>query len=426
MINAMYQVFVMKSLIKFIAFGVLLFSGQMFSQEKEESASKIPQEAQEAAKSANVFAVEFYQRIAEKNNVCFSPFSISSAFAMVYSGAKGDTQKEIASVLHYPKSAEELDKGWFWLNKFLTFYPSNSSEDIRLRIANSLWIQTNFPVLPAFRDMMTKYFNGVFRFVDFKVKAEVARATINAWVKQNTFGKIVDILTPQALDSSTRMILVSALYMKAKWKNPFDVHETSQQPFFAEDNSTQTALAMSQSAYFPYLNVPEAEILEMPYVMSRKDGPQFSMLVILPHQRDGLPDMEKNLSAEKIEQWLKGLVNTHVLLTIPKFKALESINLNEILIHSGMNLPFSDNADFSGISGVKGLKIGNVSHKVYLSVDETGSEAAAATAIGMNTTAVLQKSPVIFQADHPFLYIIFEKTTGIILFMGRLAEPNKG
>lgn len=411
----------MKQVLNYLTFGCLIFFVPIFGQEKE---FKIPQGVEELTKASNSFALEFYKKIAGTNhNTCFSPFSITSAFAMVYTGSKGDTQKEISSVFHYPKQSEELNNSWFWLNKFFTYYPSNSSEDIRLRLANSLWVQTNFPVLPAFRDAMTKYFSGVFRFVDFKTKADLARMTINSWVKQNTFGKIVDILPSQSVDQNTRMVLVSALYMKARWKNPFDVHATSQKPFVGEDGSTQTALAMSQSASFLYLDTPEAAILEMPYILSRSDGPFYSMLVVLPHQQDGLSELEKNLTDEKIEQWIKNLTPHHVLVTIPKFKTLESIPLNDLLIQSGMNLPFSENADFSGISEVKGLKLGNVSHKVYLSVDETGSEAAAATAIGMSTKSF--QPPVLFEANHPFLYFIYEKNTGMIFFMGRVANPNK-
>lgn len=403
---------------------VCLFSGLVSG---EEASNKASDEALEVANNTTTFALQLYRQMPPNDNICFSPFSISSAFAMVYTGAKGDTQKEMASILHFPKSAEKMDKGWAWLNKFLTFYPSNASDDIRLRVANSLWMQTNFPVLPTFRDMMSKYFTNTFRFVDFKMQTETARATINAWVKQNTFGKIADILTAQSIDSATRMVLVSALYLKAKWKNQFDVHATGQQPFFSAEGSLHTVLSMSQMAYFPYLDTPSAAILEMPYIMSRKEGPEFAMLIVLPHQKEGLVDVEKELTAEQLQQWTKNLENTQAIVTIPKFKTQQSSNLNGLLKTMGMELPFNDLADFSGISAVKGLKIGNVLHQVYLAVDETGSEAAAATAISINTTAIReQKPPVIFQADHPFLYIIYEKTTGIILFIGRVADPNKG
>jgi serpin B len=410
----------------FVLSGLFLFVATMVYglENPVKPTSKIEEAVLQTAHEVNSFAVDFYNRLPKNQNICFSPYSISSAFAMVYNGAMGNTQKEIAHVFNYPKSMEDLDKGWFELNKLMTFHPSNASDDMRLRLGNSLWIQTNFPVLPTFRDRMAKYFESTFRFVDFKTQAETARNTINAWVKQNTFGKIVDILPPQAVDNSTRMVLISALYLKARWKNPFDPHLTNQQPFFSEDGTTQTTLSMSQSGQFPYLDTSEAALLEMPYIVARKDGPEFAMLIVLPHQHDGLSNVEKSLTLEKIEDWIKNLRNSRVIMTIPKFKNVQSSNLNELFKEIGMTLAFSDEADFSGISGVKGLKIGNIMHKVYLSVDETGSEAAAATAIGMNTTAVFEpQTPVIFQADHPFLYMIFEKSTGLILFMGRVATP---
>ncbi len=418
----------MNSRLKAVFYALLgLFCLQASCQETDNSlSSKIPEEAIQVVKDSTTFALQFYQQAPQGVNICFSPYSISSAFAMVYTGARGDTQKEIASVLRFPKDAEKLDKGWEWLNHFLTFYPSNSSEDVRLRIANALWMQMNFPVLPAFRDMMTKYFDSSFRFVDFKSQPETARATINAWVKQNTFGKIIDILPPSSIENTTRMVLISALYLKAKWQNQFDAHASSQQPFFTSERTIETVLSMNQSSYFPYLDTPEASILEMPYIASRKEGPQFSMLFILPHDKEGLSNIEKGLTADQLEQWMKGLEQTHAIVTIPKFKILLSSNLNEDFKKMGMTLPFTDLADFSGISAVKGLKVGSVLHKVYLSVDETGSEAAAATAITLNTKSALNiKFPVIFQADHPFLYLIIEKHTGVILFMGRVVNPNK-
>lgn len=407
-----------------ITFAMLvLFFDNLSGQEQHPN--KIPENALQTAKDSNTFALQLYHEL-PYSNACFSPYSISSAFAMVYTGAQGDTQKEISNILHFPPKASETDQGWAWLNQFLTFYPSDASDDLRVRAANSLWIQTNFPVLPSFRDAMSKYFPGTFRFVDFKLQSETARATINAWVKQNTFGKITDILPAQSVDKNTRMVLASALYLKAKWLHQFDVHATTQQPFFLDGGAIQTVPSMMQSGHFPYLDTPEAAILEMPYILSRKDGPEFSMLFVLPHQKEGLPDVEKQVTVEKLEDWIKNLESTRTIVTIPKFKILQSSNLNEILVKMGMQLPFTDQADFSGISGVKGLKIANVLHKVYLSVDETGSEAAAATAINMNVTAVReQKPPVIFQADHPFLYILFEKNTGMILFMGRVADPTK-
>lgn len=409
----------MKQLIYGFLLGVLSLSIPMMAAEKNE-------EQKEMTTSSNTFALEMYTQLPKGQNLCFSPYSISSAFAMVYLGSRGDTQKEIGSVFHYPESMEKMSDGWGWFNKFFAFYPSNATDDVRLRVANSLWIQTNFPVLPSYREAMAKNFNSSFRFVDFKGQNETARTTINAWVKQNTYGKITDILSPEAIDSSTRLVLISALYLKAKWKNPFDIHLTSQQPFFTHEGTVKTALSMTQTAYYPYYDTPEVALLEMPYIPSRKGGPEFSMLIILPHQKEGLTEVEKGLTIEKMEEWMKNLQSTRLIVTLPKFKVLQSSPLNQIFSNLGMKRPFSDEADFSGMTGVKGLKIGNVLHKVYLSVDETGSEAAAATAIEMQATSVReQKPPLIFQIDHPFLYCIFEKTTGMILFMGRVTDPNQ-
>ncbi|KIC74915.1 putative serpin-like protein [Neochlamydia sp. TUME1] len=415
-----------KTWFKLVVLGwISLFSLPIQSEEEKTSHDEL-NERLLVSQGANAFAVDMYNQLPSTNNLCFSPYSIFSSFAMAYTGADENTHKEISAALHYPPSVDKLGKGLAELNHFFTFYPSSASDEIRVRVANSLWIQTNFPLLPSYKENMKKYFNGTFRVIDFKGQPETARATINAWVKHHTFGKIIDILHSQAIDSSTRMVLVSALYLKAKWKNPFDPHLTTQQPFFTEDGVVQTALSMTQTAYLPYLDTPEATVVELPYILSRKEGPEFSMMIILPHQKEALREVEKGLTVRKLEEWRKNLENTKVLITIPKFKVLQSSNLKDILEKMGMHTPFSEQANFSKISEFKGLKIGNVLHKVYLSMDENGSEVAAATSISMNVTSILEpKAPVIFQVDHPFIYMIYEKKTGTILFMGRVTDPNK-
>ena len=403
---------------------IIILSTMLCAQEK--TTPNVPDEVIRIGSDSNAFAFQFLNQLSTEGNLSFSPYSISSAFAMVYAGAKGETFSEISKVFHFPQSIEDTANAWSWVNNFFTVYPSNSAEDIRVRAANSLWVQNNFPILPTFRDLMNKYFNAAFRFVDFKSQPETARSIINAWVKQNTFGKISEILSPQIIDSRTRMILISALYLKAKWLHQFDAHITNQQPFFTQEGHTQTVSAMTQSAQFLYLDNPEAAILEMPYISSRVGGPEFAMLLALPHQKEGITQLEKELNEDKFKQWVKELSSTKVVVTIPKFKFVQFANLNDQLEKMGLHTALKDQADFSGMTGVKSLKIGNILHKVYLSVDETGSEAGAATAVSMQVTAVLDpKPPVIFDADHPFLYFIYEKKTGIILFMGRVADPNK-
>lgn len=386
-----------------------------------------PKEALEAARGNNEFAVHLLQQMPKEGNVSFSPYSISSVFAMAYTGAKGETQQEMSQTLRFPSSAETLDKGWEWLNRFITFYPSNSSEDIRVRAANSIWVQSNYPVLPTFKEMMNEYFNSSFRLVDFKNQSETARVTINSWVKQNTYGKITEILSSGSVTNATRMVMVSALYLKAKWLSQFDPHVTTQQPFFTDQDNTITTATMNQTGSFGYFDSAEASILEMPYAITRQDGPEFSMLIALPHDKESIHALESNLTIEKLQDWMKSLQHQKVIVSLPKFKVEQFSVLNEMLEKMGLAQAFDDQADFSGITGLKNLKISQALHKVYVNVDETGSEAAAATALTMMMTgSAYQQPPILFRADHPFLYFIYEKRTGIILFMGRVGNPNTG
>jgi serpin B len=385
----------------------------------------VPEEAEKAVQSSNEFALQLYENLPQ-GNLCFSPFSISSAFVMAYNGAKAQTEKELAAVFHFPTSTEGLDKGWMWIDKFITFYPSDSAEDVRVKAANSIWLQTNFNVLPTYRDLMAKYFTGAFRLVDFKDQSDAAISTINAWVKENTNGKIIDIVNKQSVDSSTRMVLISALYFKAKWLLPFDTHLTRQLPFFVDQGSIETVASMTQSSRFPYLDTEEAALLEMPYSITREEGPEFAMVIALPHQRDGLSSFEKQLTATNIREWMQGFRYTKATVTMPKFKMTQMADLKKTLGNMGLVEAFSNQADFSGMTGRKDLKISNVLHKVFLAVDETGSEAAAATAITMGLTSSLNppEPPIVFQVDHPFVYFIIEKKTGIILFIGRVTNPG--
>lgn len=373
----------------------------------------------------NAFAFQLYRNLnAGNENICISPYSVSSAFAMVYTGSGGTTQTEIGSVLHFSNPPKEINSTFAQLDQFLTYHPSSIPGDFLILIANSLWVQSNQTVLPDFIDAMSKFFKAGLKRVDFIKHADTARSEINRWTKEKTQNKITDLLSAKEISNTTRMILVSTLYLKAKWMEPFDTRVSQPVPFFKSEEETKLVPMMTQTAIFPYLHTEDFAILEMPYVKF-KNGPELAMIFVLPHQNQGLAEVEKSLTAESLSKWTESLKEERVIVTIPKFKISEAVNLNETLQKMGMRQAFSDAADFSGISPIKNLKISQVLQKTLISVDEGGTEAAAATSVSMTATAVLNtKEPIIFRADHPFVFAIIEKKTGSILFLGRLVNPK--
>lgn len=371
-----------------------------------------------AAASNNQFAVDLYGRLAPTDgNLFLSPLSITTALAMTYAGADGATAKEMAAVLHFPPESPQTHEAFGALLSGL----AAEDKPYRLDIANALWLQEDYDFLKPFLDTVQEHYDaGLFK-VDFKA-GDAARGKINAWVEEQTEDKIQDLIPAGALGAQTRLVLTNAIYFKGDWVLAFDKKSTKEDAFHVSASQEVRAPLMHRVARYGYLRGEGFQALSMPY-----KGDELAMLVLLPDEVGGLPQLEKSLSAEAIAGWLAQLEPREVDVTFPRFKATSQFELARMLESLGMATAFSPAAaDFSRMTGAKDLFISAVIHKAYVDVNEEGTEAAAATGVIMKVTAAIPQEKPVFRADHPFLYLIYEKATGAVLFLGRLVDPTAG
>jgi serpin B len=374
----------------------------------------------------NQFAFDLYARLGEKpGNKFFSPYSISSALGMTYAGAKGLTAEEMAKTLHFTLDGDKLHAAQGELIHQL--HGKTGKERLfQLTAANALWAQKGLTILPDFlRITQTSYQAGL-QQVDFEKDPDASRMTINRWVEDKTNDKIKNLLTPDTITTATRLVLTNAIYFKADWLVTFAKEATFPENFTIQskksDDGTAKVLVpmMHRTLMTSYLATDDYQMVQLAY-----KGNEVSMVVILPKKVDGLADVEKNLSPKTFAQAVAMTKPARVGLAMPKFKMTEQFRLKETLASLGMRTAFSNNADFSGITGSSGLKIDNVIHKAFVAVDEKGTEAAAATAVVIApTSAPNVDKPIPFKADHPFLFVIRHNATGSILFMGRVDDPR--
>lgn len=367
--------------------------------------------------ASNRFALELYSELkGENGNVFFSPYSISTALAMTYEGARGQTAKEIQSVFHFPED-DSVRRA-----SFAALYNQLNKKDAKynLSTANALWIQKDYQLLNEYITTIEKYYFGRATNVDFKGATEEARQTINAWVEDKTNNKIKDLFPKGSPNSLTRLVLTNAIYFKGTWVKQFNKSETREEDFRISENQTVKVPMMrrtSKDTSFNYAETEDLQVLEMPY-----EGEEVSMLVLLPKNGD-LKSLEGSLTLEKLNEWRGKLKEQRVNVFIPKFTFNTKYFLNEILKKMGMPSAFSGVADFSGINGRKDLFIGVVIHQAFVDVNEEGTEAAAATGVSVDVTSLPPPVPI-FRADHPFIFIIQERGTGNILFLGRVVDPR--
>lgn len=372
----------------------------------------------------NSFGLELYGRLkAKPGNLFFSPYNITATMVMAYAGAGGITKQEMQSVMRYLANTDLLWPVFGVLNKRLGTPWFQGPNESRLILANSVWVQRDFKLLPDYTNILNTYFRTSLRLADFMRNPEGARLNINAWVKEKTQGRIADLVAQGEVNKSTRLVLVSSIFMKAVWQNAFDPSLTAPGSFFLNNAQSVSAEMMTRSAVLPYYENGSVQVLELPYRSTNKDEPRFSMLILLPKNGD-LSPAENLLTTAQFENLTKSLQVKQVIATIPKFTFSSEFNLNDALQGMGMQAAFSDLADFTSMTQTP-VAIGDVLHKAYVSVDEKGTEAVAATAITINRTSyVPEEQAIIFKADHPFLFVILDQSTGSILFIGRLMTPQ--
>jgi serpin B len=366
----------------------------------------------------NNFAFELYKNLTSKKseNIFFSPYSISTALSMVYEGARGETAEQIETVFGF--SADPTDRRAAVAAIYNDLNLKNSKYS--LQVANSLWAQNDYPFLKEYVSVLKNYYAAESNNLDFSNRPEESRKIINSWVEDKTKEKIKDLFPQASIQSDTRLVLANAIYFKGNWARQFDPKNTATSDFYLDSKETIKVSMMNsfgEDSKFNYFEDENLQALKMPY-----DGEKISMIVLLPKEND-LNSISGYLSHEKINEINKSLSETRVNISFPKFTFETKYFMNQTLMEMGMPLAFSNGADFSGMTGNRELKIGFVVHQAFVEVNEEGTEAAAATGVTMVKTS-MPTPPIIFNANHPFVFMISEEETGNILFLGKVLDPG--
>ena len=380
-----------------------------------------PEEVSTVIEANNKFALDLYSRYKTKeDNIFFSPYSISTALAMTYEGARGQTAEEMQSVFYFPEDDDERR------SSYANLYNEINKEDkeYKLNTANALWAEHSFQFLDEYFNIVEEYYGGKVTNLDFKQDPEGSRIIINDWVEEKTNNKIKDLIPSGLIDSMTRLVLTNAIYFKGEWVKQFNEDATQEQNFRVSSSDgvkVQMMQRIDNESIFNYAEDDKLQILEMPY-----SGEDLSMLIFLP-KNDDMKALENSITIKKLTEWRANLEKKRVDIFIPKFKLETKYFMAQDLMEMGMPSAFVS-ADFSGITGKKDLFISNVIHQAFVEVNEEGTEAAAATAVIMPLTSIgSEPGPQIptFRADHPFIFIIQQNDTGNILFMGRVDNPSE-
>jgi serpin B len=369
----------------------------------------------------NEFALELYRQLSanDDSNLFFSPYSLSLALAMTYAGAEGTTEEQMADTLNFILDEEDLHAAFNKLAIELASRgegdSSKDEEGFKLNIVNAIWGQVEYEFLSDYLDTLAVNYGAGLRLLDYASDPEACRQTINEWVSQQTEGKIEDLIKEGIISEVTRLVLTNAIYFNAAWEYPFDEDNTADGTFYLADGSTVTVPMMHQTEDFNYAEGDGYQAVELNY-----DGNELSMVIILPEE-GSFEQFEAALDSQKLDEIIDSLHTASVTLTMPKFEYSSQFSVKEALEAMGMTDAFSMDADFSGMDGTYDLYIEDVVHKAFVSVDEAGTEAAAASAVVMNLKAVMEHAEV--NLDHSFIYLIRDIETGTILFIGSVVNP---
>jgi serpin B len=373
----------------------------------------------------SAFAFDLYQVLREdeeNDNLLYSPYSISLVLAMTYAGARGETNQQMVGALHFALSQDRLHPAFNRLDLALAHRGEGARgkdrEDFRLDIVNALWGQEGYEFLPEFLDILAENYGAGLRLLDFVNAPEESRVTINDWVSDQTEGRIEDLIPEGVIDELTRLVLTNAIYFNAAWAEPFEPDLTDDGTFYLLDGGEITVPMMKQTESFGYAEGKGYQAVELPY-----DGGELSMAILLP-ERGRFEPFEGTLDAEQVDVIVKDLSTRRVALTMPRFEFESGFSLKEAL--SAMSMPDAflyKVADFSGMDGTRELFIGQVIHKAFVSVDEAGTEAAAASAM-VGPGAAPPEEAVEVTVDRPFIFLIRDIETGAILFVGRVVDPS--
>ena len=399
-------------------------AGEVIQSEKQRVTSPDVNEADLATlvDGSSAFAFDLYQALREADgNLFYSPHSISLALAMTYAGARGETAQQITDTLHFTLPQNLLHPAFNSLDLELgrrgEGAKGKDGEGFRLNIVNAIWGQKDYEFLSEFLDLLAENYGAGLRILDFASEPEESRITINNWVSEQTEGRIEDLIPKGLIDTLTRLVLTNAIYFNAAWQYPFQEDMTEDGPFYLLDGGEVTVPMMRQAELLGYAEGDGYQAVELPY-----DGGELSMVLLLP-QAGHFEAFEGSLDTQQVDGIIARLEHRQVTLAMPRFEFESDFSLRETLVALGMPVAFSGEADFSGMTGNRDLFIADVIHKSFVSVDEAGTEAAAATAVVM-PTAMPPEEPVEVTVNRPFIFLIHDIETSAILFVGRTLNPS--
>lgn len=374
---------------------------------------------------SNSIAFSFYaQKAAGKSeNFFFSPYGMRAAFAMARDGARGSTADEMNKVFSFPENEEQLRNE----NLVISAAMEKAAKGTVFSDANSLWPQKGFNFLPEYLSGLKKYYGAVSETADYVKDIDGARNKINSWAASKTNGKIKELFAEGALNSLTRLVLANAVYFKGSWRKPFTKNSSFEADFHLNSGEKGKAMLMRHESetYFPYGEEKNIQFLAMPYKAASEEQEEFlEMMIILPYDKKAFINAEKNLSSSYIKEAREKMSSEKVRVFLPKFSFSSSHDLNEDLKSLGMRLAFNDKADFSGMTGDKSLYLQKAVQKTFIDVSEEGTEAAAVTGISMGLKSMAPVPSIIFRADKPFIFLIRDVKTGLILFIGKIENPK--
>jgi len=370
------------------------------------------------------FAFNLYQALMKQDgNIFFSPYSISLALAMTYAGARGETAKQMADTLHYQLDQSALHAALNSLDMALAKRGEGAKgkdeKGFRLNVVNAIWGQKDYKFFSNYLDLLAENYGAGLRVLNFIKDPNQSREVINQWVSDQTEGRIKDLIPEGSITPLTRLVLTNAIFFNAAWALPFRPEATANGPFHLISGTDVTAAMMKQTGSFKYSEGDNYQVIELPY-----DGQELSMVIFLPAEGE-FQAFEEAMNYQMISNILaQKNGNQYVALTMPKFEFESEFGLKETLMAMGMVEPFQDSADFSGMSSQSDLHIDDVVHKTFVSVDEAGTEAAAASAVIVGTTS-MPPEPVAVTLDRPFVFLIRDIQTGTILFIGRVMNPGE-
>ncbi|XP_054709639.1 intracellular coagulation inhibitor 1-like [Uloborus diversus] len=365
--------------------------------------------------SSNSLGLEILRVFSSSNNAFISPISISMIIGLIYSGAYGNTAKEIAQAMQFPSMIHPAFKNILDVMKPQESIKS-SNVGYTLEIANAMLVDESFSVLPSYKELSRKYFDAAADSVSFSLHPDVAVEAVNGWVAWKTHNKIPKVLE-EPLDPLTKLFLMNAVYFKGTWSTKFDQRLTMPDTFYNNGHIPKTVPMMRQKRKFNYgfYSHLQAHVLELPYV-----GDKVKMLILLPEKRDGLLNMELALTEDILRNVSNNLRETNVQVTLPRFSFMEEHDLIPLLKRMGISSLFDEqSADLTRISPDQGIYVTKVLHKCAVEVNEEGSEATVITGV---SAGVRTGGPLVplFTADHPFLFFIRNTSLDLILFLGRV------